>query len=350
MKTFLGVVLLTAACGGSSTTPSKSVENSQEKNTSVPPTTTYTFPTPKVDPIESDQTIPSLKSIRLRNSGKGKKVALRYAIEKPNTGKFEVQLRSAKTRELKARKWSDFVELPTVRYGFTTQVKIKDDAFVVRWRGKKSSAESGTPAQVAAAQAVVANFNQHITGQRGEFPISALGKMDVMVAADASQPLPPRSKEEAENLIWQAVVPFPEEKVGTGAVWHAHSVLEKGDVLVKQQGKYTVKRIQGPVVTLQSEIRQVSLNQKVGVPGKEGEFLDLAGAVRIVKGEITVDTKTSVFPQGKNLTFEHRFHVQADTPQGKQDYAFEAEGTIDFLSSAGPRKVAATLKSEKSGS
>jgi len=125
--------------------------------------------------------------------------------------------------------------------------------------------EGYDPAMVAAMQPELAKM----VGTRGEVVVSTRGitQSAKVIAPEGTSTDEMAQFENMQKSMNHASAPLPEEPVGVGAKWLVTTNLKENGIQMQQVVTYTVKSIEGTVVTLDSALVQNAQKQPLAAEG-----------------------------------------------------------------------------------
>ena len=327
------VSLALGSCGPDRRDTSKKKDASLVANIprSIPLTKKYVVE-PKSPVSPEKQTLPQRIKFDLKNRGSRKRRELRY---QPNGQHREFTIRGvSSTREINNGVIGSYVQLPTIRIGFSLSgIASKDGFHHYSLRGMPAQVGEEEQKHIAAKEVEehLFRYRNHVEERRVTVQISDTGTIHKVVPMAATSPGTVRhTRDEVQRMLLEAIVPFPQQAVGKGAVWEVVTMLRRGPAIVRQTANFKLTSFAKDRLSVEIHLRQVGEQQPVTATElPRGVGVELVGLFWEAKGTVEISPH-SVTPIKGTLQLELRVHSRLRRGREKSSHFAEAVGTLQL--------------------
>ena len=272
--------------------------------------------------------LPKQESFVVKDTGKGAKAALRYAVA---VGASEHRVETRLTsRQLDHGTIGAPIELPPIRDGFAITIANRDGPIAMR---PLPAEIVGKPHPIA--EQYVASWRTKLQSRRVDVTFDGRGAFSTIAFND--DPTNQRSAASKDELVQRLLgmtVPVPEVPVAIGATWVVTTVLRQGPVYIKQTATYTLTERTATKWKLRAKLLRVGEEQTVLDPAlPPGGTADLIALFRLLEGDLEINPTRALVARGR-LSVESRVHAKIRLPgEDVIEQFVEDTGSITFSSS-----------------
>jgi len=256
--------------------------------------------------------------IKLLEAGSGNKIELRAAPKKGAVESLQMLMNIDMAMDMGGMGKMPQT-LPAMKMVMKAEItEVKGDAIHYNFELTEAAVEGkgADPMMVAAMEPEL----KKMIGTKGEVVVNNRGMTQSakVIAPEGTSTEEMAQFDNMQKSMNHASAPFPVEPVGVGAKWEVTSNMKENGIVMKQVVTYTVKSIEGQVVTLDTALVQHADAQKLAPdnmpPGAEAslESLDSKGTGQTIidlnhlfpnKGTLAHDmnTRMTVTAQGQKM-------------------------------------------------
>ena len=224
------------------------------------------------------------------------------------------------------------MDLPAMTTTMAVEVKnISADGEITYGITFSGTEVSDSDAAKSPAGAAMKAALGNISGMSGEGRMTDRGivKSVEMKKSAGSNPQQAQTLEQLKESVTSALVPLPEESVGSGAKWEHRTKLKSQGMTVDQVTTVELVSVDGDRLELKIAVTQNAANQKIESPAMPGMKMDLIKLTTTGKGQSSADLG-HLLPAAATMVSDSETTMAMNAGQQKQTMNTKMKVSVKF--------------------